>query len=705
MLVFPMASRNIALLVFSAATIAVAADAPDRQMHPWELEGPMVPAFEIRPITARPALLIDPADVADVRRRFEAAPGHPETTPKRMGSTLHALLYGDEESRRQATREFMNRVRQVFSKDGLHGFGMPNTLSQKRRTSELLYEYDIIASFGHLTAAEADEFKDDVVRAVDFFIGSDPARFPSKATPNANPEEYATGFAAGNRWTDAFLAAGLAGLTFPELPQSKAWVQYAVQQTLFQLEAGDMDGAWPEVPRYHHWTLLLLSGWLPALERRTGLALYDDPHLKALVDWPVRFSSPLVRFPQITARHPRGVPCNPAWGDSDYGNPFAVCALYGSAYARSDPEFSRRLMWMWRRAGSPWQGGWQFGLIFPMLVDPALPDAPQTLGSECCRELGYVALRSGFDTPHETWVTMRAGQAHNHKRFDLGSIDIFSHGIPLVCGAQSGPYREPEILWNRWVGANNAVAFMGQAETTGPKVSNPYVDVRGLQSVHSGTLKAFFTSPTVDYAAGDCSRSRARRVSEVDAFQWVRHLAFVKNPDYLLVWDQCDSVMSSRWFLHTTATEFEWKRGSITAKTAYGVDLDVHVLSPTDEQAPNEKQGPFGAWSYSDPKSDANEPYPFRMLKYFTLSATPKTDYVTVLQPRSQSDPSLAVSLVSLGKDRVVVRVACDGRTDELILTPHGGSYMRGDQPRVALPHAVEWPPASSSIPPTPTHP
>ncbi|NDC53143.1 MAG: hypothetical protein EBZ74_02355 [Planctomycetia bacterium] len=92
------------LAVVAAAT-AVAADAPPRDAYPWEREGPAVPAFEIRPITARPALLIDPTDVADVRRRFEAAPGHPEATPKRMGPTLHALLYGDDQARREATDE------------------------------------------------------------------------------------------------------------------------------------------------------------------------------------------------------------------------------------------------------------------------------------------------------------------------------------------------------------------------------------------------------------------------------------------------------------------------------------------------------------------------------------------------------------------------------------------------------------------------
>jgi len=694
---------NLGLLLILLVTTSKAADQSGRSAYPWEKEGPSVPEFAVQPITAYPTLLIGPVDVPEVKRRFEAAPDHPAATSKEMGSALYALLYGDDAAKRQATRDFMTHVRAVYTKNGTYGFGTPNPLTQKRRTNELLYEYDVIASFGYLTPKEIQEYKDDVIRAVGYFIGNDPARFPCKATPNPNPESYSTGFAPMNRWTDAFLTAGLAGLTFPDLPQSKAWVAYAIQQTLFQLEAGDMDGAWIEVPRYHDWTLLLMSGWLAALKHRTGVDLYDNPHLKLLADWPVRFSSPLVRFPEIVKHHPDGVPCNPAWGDSDYGNHFQVCGIYGSAYAKSDPEFSKRLMWMWRRAGSPYLGGWQFSLIFPMLVDPSLPDAPQQLGSMFCKRPGYVALRSGFDTSSETWVTIRAGKANNHRRDDLGSIDIFSQGIPLACGAQSGPYRAPEIFWNKWVGANNTVAFVGKEKDGNTKSPNRYVDIPGLQSIHNGNLQSFFTSSTVDYAVADCSRPQSKYVSAADAFKWVRHLVLVKQPDYLLVWDQCDSTMASKWFLHTTATNFIWEQGLVTAKTAYGADLDIHVLSPAAKLTPNVKEGPFGAWIYpsakpgkekdADGEEDDDKPgkqkpdsYPFKMLQYFTLDAPPIVDYLTVLQPRKTGEPQLEATLILQTKNRIVVRVNIAGRTDLITLTPQGGSYQRSDEASVKLP-------------------
>jgi hypothetical protein len=680
----------ILLILFLTTVMVSRADKPPTPMaYPWQKEGPPVRELAIQPITAYPGLLMAPADIPEVKRRFEAMPDAPQANPKEMGWPLYALLYGNDDDKRTATRVFVARVREVFTKDGKPGFGMPNSLSQKRRTNELLYDFDVVASFGYLTPIEIQEFKDHVVRVVGVFIGNDPTRFPCKATPNPHAEEeYRTGFAPQNRWTDAFITAGLAGLTFPDLPQAKAWVQYAIQQTEYQLEAGNLDGSWLEVPRYHQWTMLLWSGWLAALKNRTGVDLYKDPNLKLLADWQVRFSSPPVRFPELIKRKSGGIPSNPAWGDSDYENGFDLCAIYGSAYAKYDQEFSKRLMWMWRRAGAPYKNGWHFNLIFPMLVDPSVPDAPQTLGSAFSKHLGYIGLRSGFNTPEETWVTMRAGKAYNHKRNDLGSIDIFSHGFPLACGAQSGPYRQPEIDWNRWVGANNAVAFLGKEKEATAAIPNPYVDIPGLQSVPSGKPLAFFTCPTVDYAVADCSRPQSRSVPAENAFKWVRHLVLAKQPDYLLVWDQCDSSMAAKWFLHTTAADFIWEQALVTSKTNFGVDLDVHVLSPSEPLTPNIKEGPFGGWIYSDAKSakaDPN-PYPFKMLKYFALDAQPNTDFVTVLQPRKSDAPKLKAKLISKSKEQIVVSVTIANHTDLITLTPKGGTYQRGDAAPVVLP-------------------
>ena len=438
--------------------------------------------ISIKPVTQRPCLLMDAADIPVVRRRFEAMQARPGQDRGKMDRTLHALLYGDDAEKKKETAAFLSSARTIFGGPG------SNPLSKQRRVNELLYKYDTIASFAFLTREEQQEFEKNAVEFAKFEIGDDPAKFPSPQTPSTNGLEFSTGFATGNRWPDRFLGAALVGLNFPDRPLAKEWVKYACQQTRFMLEKGNWDGAWNEVPRYHNWTLLLFSTLFEAIQRRTGVDFYQDPNTKALLDWYIRFSSPLVRFPETTKVNPAGEPTLPVWGDSNYGPHFQVCALFAPHYAKTAPAFAKRLMWMWRRAGCPAIGGWNFSLYSPMMIEPDLPDAPQTLGSDFCRKFGYVLMRSGFNTPDETAVYMRGGERGiSHLRADLGSIDLFSQGIPLALGSQSGPYG-PGIEWNRSQISNNDVVF-GNMPRDGRECS--------------GKIDAWFTSPQVDYAVAD----------------------------------------------------------------------------------------------------------------------------------------------------------------------------------------------------------
>jgi hypothetical protein len=624
----------------------------------------------IKPVVQRPCLLIDPAEVPEVKRRLEAMPDRPEADPRKMDPALYGLLFGDGVFRKNAAATFMRDVRRMFAVNP----GAP--LPGYRRYNEVLYKYDLVASFDGLSQAEQREFRDLMVRGAVYYTGEDPARFASKETPRNNGTEFPEGFSCCNRWTDQVLVAALTGLNFPELPLAAAWVGYAAHQIQYQLDHAVWDGAWNEVPRYHNWTVLLYSGFFQALRRRTGIDFYQHPNTKALLDWYVRFSSPLVRFPATTRRNSAGEPTLPAWGDSNYGPNFQACAMFAPHYAETDPKFARRLMWMWRRAGSPFQHGWNFDYTFPLQVDPALPDAPQTLGSAFCRKMGYVLMRSGFNTPDETAVTLRGGQRGGwHPRSDLGSIDLFSHGIPLVLGAQSGPYREPEILWNRSQQANNVVVFGGKSRD---------------RREGSGTIEAFFSSPQADYVVTDCSRPAVRDVKKEDSFVWRRHLLLVKQPDYLVVWDEVSSPMSAEWFLHTTAERLEWEKGRVICHTAYNADLDVHVLAPAEPLLANEKEGPFGGWLYDDPKKGKTDPYPFMKLKFFSLAAQPNEPFITVLHPRRPEASALKPTLVSRSDESVTLRVELAGSIDEVTLRKDGGTFQRRGSPPLILPMQVE---------------
>jgi hypothetical protein len=278
---------------------------------------------------------------------------------------------------------------------------------------------------------------------------------------------------------------------------------------------------------------------------------------------------------------------------------------------------------------------------------------------------------------------MRGGQRGiTHARSDLGSIDLFSHGIPLALGSQSGPYIDgPALEWNRSQESNNDVVFGGKSRD---------------RRESTGRIDAYFTSPQVDYVVADCSRPASRSVKEAESFHWRRHLLLVKNPDYVVVWDEIASSMPSEWFLHTTAEKLIWGKDLVTAHTAYDADLDVQVLSPARPLAPNEKEGVFGTAmpGTSDPKRPGmwkgkEDPYPFNTLRYFSIPAKAGEDFLTVLHPRKPEGTPLKATLISASKDKMALQVVHGDQMDFVSLGADGATFQMEGSAVTTIPMKV----------------
>ena len=112
--------------------------------------------LEIKPITQRPCLLMEPSEVPEIRRQFEAMPDRPDIKARNL-SFLNALLYGDEADEKKATASFMSTARGQFASPGR------DPLNKQRRINGLLYNYDIVASFGYLSKEDQQEFEEDAV--------------------------------------------------------------------------------------------------------------------------------------------------------------------------------------------------------------------------------------------------------------------------------------------------------------------------------------------------------------------------------------------------------------------------------------------------------------------------------------------------------------------------------------------------------------
>ena len=116
-----------------------------------------------------------------------------------------------------------------------------------------IHLYDVVKSFGYLTRLQEEEFKSTLVTAIKGAVGDD----------SKNPFIPETSIREKNIYTDVFLAAGLVGLVFPDLEESRDWVDYALSELEWQLDHCIWDDCcWLESPRYHIYTMKCMGQFM-----------------------------------------------------------------------------------------------------------------------------------------------------------------------------------------------------------------------------------------------------------------------------------------------------------------------------------------------------------------------------------------------------------------------------------------------------------
>ena len=601
------------------------------------------PDWSFKPVTGHPCLILGPEDKPAIRARLERAFGSVD----RIGDRdVAVFLAGDEAAKKRATAEFIDYWKQYSSrwrKDNLED--RPDWIDgvALRGVRRSLLRYDLVASYGYLTADQTREFRDALVRAVEFAIGHDSAH-PRLTTNEA--------FRTMNIWTDTVAAAGLTGLAFPELPQARDWVEFAVREINGQLDRYVWDGCWHESPRYHCAMLEITGVFFAVLERRTGVCLFGNSHYKAMLDWPTRFQTPLDRVAGSALGHPEGVALLPGIGDSSWApDSLAVPALFASHYTRTDPGLAGRIMWTWQRAGRPWNGDsveWS-----RILLDPDVPAVPASLGSDVSPGKGYVVMRSGFDTPGEVWFLLRCGKASRstyHDHDDWNAFNIYAYGAPLALDSASGAYSDPSHLhWSTRAVAHNTVVFGGRAQTW-----------------RDGRIVSWTTGPSFDYSVTDATLP-------ADVGKFIRHVLFVK-PSYFVIWDEISAIDPAEWMLHTPATTFEWSPHAVRCITPWQADLDIQVVWPAAPLNPGTQKGRYSDWTAKEKQRD---PHPFQYQDYFSIPNPPSRDFLVVLHPAKPGEPALAVK--DLGRPgHPQLEITLGQRVDRIELAPGGPTVLLG---------------------------
>jgi|GEM_PF-3123305 len=112
----------------------------------------------------------------------------------------------------------------------------------------------------------------------------------------------------------------------------------------------------------------------------------------------------------------------------------------GTAFARSNPQLSKQLMWMWQQMGSTHNNF--FGSTV-LRIDSDLPTEPAMLRS-AHYEGSMSVLRYAYNQPHESAIWFVNGDGYfDHRHDDAGSMIIYALGSPMTL--DWGPIYYPRV--------------------------------------------------------------------------------------------------------------------------------------------------------------------------------------------------------------------------------------------------------------------
>ena len=512
----------------------------------------------------------------------------------------------------------------------------------------LLFNYDLIAGTGLLTEKEEAAARSALVFGAHFLAHPDYWN-PAHGLASANP----------NMTSSIRLPKGLAALFLGGHPTAQQWLEGAEAELRHELKHWiKPGGAWIENPGYQAASLDGMLILAQAIKNVTGRDHFSDPQFRATMDYyGFILTPPDVRFPpKRKGRKGQGdvgpPMVQPSIGDMFAG--FITCfnGWMAASTAQSDPAYSARQQFYWKAQNAYLGSAGRAKGMSLCLTDPDLPLTPPQELDRAFPGFGSI-LRSSWTDPRASYVAHRTGPNVHHYHDEYNSIVYYAKGAPLCTdfGNCYSPVHRKEARYH------SRVSF-DRGGSTGE-----LVDVRGLRS----------------FAACSHGRSQGGTGQKSD-----RHVLLVKSADplgatYVVIRDKTtggrpDQAFSwNLWCLSEKPTVAD---GVVHFPGQFGVDLDVHLLSP----AGRDIQQDHWAW-----KQHIYVWGPFREAQHgvHVTKKGPKQDYLSVLYPRARGQASAEVT--SLADDAAIKVVHVEG-TDVVLLSPGkaaevstGDVYLKGE--------------------------
>lgn len=650
-------------------------DLPLNKVKDWVLDWPSEEKI------AYPRLYVEPGKLEEIRARVKANPrwknrlgqynNRPISYTILQNSKIGADLVrahssnaawntpNDSQGSIESLRSFVEKVWE----NGYMGFAAPNNAAPMIE----LIKFDAAMSVADATPAEKAEMR-RLMAFVAYIVYDQDWHSTLSGVHLGNP----------NMPPRQEHHLGVASCVLPDHPLAPAWRKRGEAEATRELD--DMvreAGTWRECPHYQYEAAMypMFQSAVP-IAYNGGQNVFTNPKMKATWDYLLNISTP---------PDPRfGTRLVPAFGNGSWEQ----APLFGwlaTLSRKEDPDFSKRMQWMWIEQGKPdWM---QFS---ETMLDASLPAEQPVLFSMNYPGFGAI-LRSGFPAKEESWVAFRAGDNVEHYNYgDQNSFMYYAKGAPLVIqfGSQYTPYFRGAWYFNR-------VSIGHQLVKEGMYGGTEFAGAAG-NADYAAKMIAFTKLGVVDAATSLHATDRQGLLPDdknvpmppnfpmdpypIPMHRWTRTMALVKSftptgvadptgPAYLVMRDSIASEkpLPSEWNLWLLMDKVEPTGNLVRCTGPHGVDLDVYMAEPAQPKWYTRQDESFflagpsqESWQKVNPGKKWHE-----VLKNLRAHAAPGDGYLAVLFPRKQSEvaPTFATLLGgkgvaithSRGKDVVIM--------------------------------------------------
>jgi hypothetical protein len=520
---------------------------------------------------------------------------------------------------------------------------------------ELLRLTDLVTGTGALTEREERQLRDTLVFAAHQLNHPDYWN-NAHGLCSANP----------NMTSSIILPKGLLGLYLDGHPEAPLWLKDAKAELRNELDEWIAPGgAWVESPGYQSASLDGMFLLAQALKNVKGEDYFADKQFKDMMEYYGYLSTPPdVRFPSPARKavFPKTPMVLPSIGDTFAGFITPFNGWMACATAKSDPAYSARQQFFWRGQGSLYGGGGRAAGLVPALTDAELPTAPPVEPSRSFPGFGNV-MRTSWTEPKATYLCHRTGPNYHHYHADYGTLVFYSKGAPLCTdfGNLYQPARRSESRYH-------SVVHHGDDDNG----TGAVLDFASLRR-------------TLDYSAGT-SNLGGGGVN-------LRRLLLVKSDDplganYVITRDTTQGIKATEpitWSLWCLAKPWEdptapkvdidkdmagldddepaaeGPKDRVHFTGQFGVDLDIHVLSPKTPKLETVKNWSWTQYIY------VWGPFDEAMASARISKLGDAEDFFTVLYPRAKGQPAAETTPLGDGKG---VQVTHMEGTDYVLFAP-----------------------------------